>query len=364
MLKSFWRLLGQTLSILMSFVLLVIALGVLAFGIGMGIGSNISSENLEPAPYTFVFGDESSSNFFLKINVEGVILGSPPQGYNLQLFSEEGIAYGYDIQEIFHEAAQDSSIKGILLNMQTPGGTIFGSRAIFDGIKMYREKTGNPVVAYVQGMSASGGVLAMVGANEIYADYGSLVGSIGVIGDTLTYFNKPTAIDGGILGGGIVTKEGIEQTIVSAGKGKDLGNPFRRPSKEELKHLQEDVNHEYDLFVKHVAENRNMDSKMIRDKMGAHVFNNQSAKELGLINGTLNYRDTVKRLAELAQIETTDYQVVQNADKSHGLLSTLLGVLKYKSAPPKVSLLKSQFCNKFSRLPLVYYGNPLHICSN
>lgn len=363
MLKSFLRLLGQTISILMSFVLLVMALGVLAFGIGMGIGSNINTESLEPAPYTFMFGDESSNNYLLKINIEGMILGSPPQGYDLHWFSEEGIVYGYDIQDILLEAAKDSSVKGVLLHLQTPGGTIFGSRAIFDGIKAYREKTGNPVIAYVQGMSASGGVLAMVGANEIYADYGSLVGSIGVLGDTLTYFNKPTAIEGGLLGGGIVTKEGIEQTIVSAGKGKDLGNPFRRPTKEELKLLQDDVNHEYDLFVKHVAENRNIEPKTIREKMGAHVFDNDSAKEFGLINGTLNYRESVKRLAELAQIQTDDYQLVQTTDKSRGILSSLLGVFQPKSAPPKVSSLKSQFCDKFSRLPLVYYGNPLRVCS-
>jgi protease IV len=362
MLKGFLRLLGQTLSILMSFVLLVMALGILAFGIGFGIGSNFDTETLEPSPYNFVLGDESSGNFLLKINVEGMILGSPPHGYDLHWFSEEGIAYGYDIQELFIEAAKDTNIKGIFLYLQTPGGTIFGARAIFDGIKMYREKTGNPVVAYVQGMSASGGVMAMIGANEIYADHGSLVGSIGVIGDTLTYFNKPTAIDGGILGGGITTKDGIEQTIVFAGKGKDLGNPFRRPTKEELKRLQDDIDYEYDLFVKHVAENRNIEQKTIREQMGAHVFDNESAKKFGLINGTLNYRESVKRLAELAQIQTDDYQLVQTADKHHGLLSSLLGVFKPKS-PPKVSPLKSQFCNKFTRLPLAYYGNPAKICS-
>jgi protease IV len=363
MLKSFLHLLGQTLSILMSFVLLVVALGILAFGIGFGIASNFDTETLEPSPYNFVLGDESSNNFLLKINVEGVILGSPPYDQDLYWLSEEGLVYGYDIQDVFLEAAQDSTIKGILLHLQTPGGTIFGSRAIFDGIKMYREKTGNPVVAYVQGMSASGGVMAMIGANEIYADHGSLVGSIGVIGDTFIYFNKPTAIDGGILGGGITTKDGIEQVIVSAGKGKDLGNPFRRPTKEELKRLQDDIDHEYDLFVKHVAENRNIESKTIREQMGAHVFDNESAKKFGLINGTLNYRESVKRLAELAQIETDDYQLVQTLAKDHGLLSSFLSIFQPKSAPPKVSLLKSQFCNKFTRLPLAYYGNPAHICS-
>lgn len=364
MLKVFLRLLGQTLSILMSFVLLVMALGVLAFGIGMGIGSNINTESLEPPPYTFVFGDETSNNYLLKINVEGMILGSPPQGYDaMHLFSEEAVVYGYDVQDLLMEAVKDNNIKGILLYLQTPGGTIFGARAIYDGIKAYREKTGNPVLAYVQGMSASGGVMAMVGASEIYADYGSLVGSIGVLGDTLTYFNKPTAIEGGILGGGIVTKEGIEQTIVSAGKGKDLGNPFRRPTKEELKRLQDDIDQEYDLFVKHVAENRSIEPKTIREQMGAHIFDNESAKKYGLINGTLNYRESVKRLAELAQIQTDDYQLVQTNDKHHGFLSTLLGVFRPQTVPPKVSVLKSQFCNKLSRLPLVYYGNPAKVCS-
>jgi len=364
MLKGFWRLLGQTLSILMSFVLLVVALGILAFGIGMGIGSNINTEDVESSDYIYLFGDEVSSNFLLKIPIEGVILGSPPHGYDAsQWFSEEGIVYGYDIQDILLEVAKDPTIKGILLEMQTPGGTIFGARAIFDGIKAYRDKTGNPVVAYVQGMSASGGVLAMVGANEIYADHGSLVGSIGVLGDTLTYFNKPTAIGGGLFGGGITTKDGIEQIIISAGKGKDLGDPFRRPTKEELKLLQDDVDYEYDLFVKHVADNRNIDPKTIREKMGAHIFDNETAKKFGLINGTLNYRDSVKRLAELAQIETDDYQLIQTTDKTHSLLGSLLGVFRPHSAPPKVSPLKSQFCNKFSRLPLAFYGNPLRLCA-
>ncbi|MEY3220824.1 MAG: hypothetical protein RIT27_2181 [Pseudomonadota bacterium] len=364
MLKNFWYLLGQVLSILMSFVLLVVALGILAIGIGIGIGSNLNTEELEPSAYTYLFGDEMSSNYLLKVPIEGVILGSLPQNYDAaQWFSEEGIVYGYEIQDILLEAAKDSTIKGVLLEMQTPGGTIFGAWAIFDGIKTYRDKTGNPVVAYVQGMSASGGVLAMVGSNEIYADHGSLVGSIGVIGDTLTYFNKPTAIEGGLFGGGITTKDGIEQTIVSAGKGKDLGDPFRRPTKEELKLLQEGVDYEYDLFVKHVADNRNIDPKTIRDKMGAHVFDNETAKKFGLINGTLNYRDAVKRLAELAQIETDDYQLIQTAAKTHGLLSSLLGVFRPHSAPPNTSSLKSQFCNKFNRLPLAYYGNPRQVCA-
>lgn len=346
----------------MGFVLFAMVLAIAAFGVGFGIGTTLYTETLEPSPYTFVLGDESSNNLLLKINVEGLILGSPPHGYDLHWFSEEAITYGYDIQELFIKAADDPNIKGILLHLQTPGGTIFGARAIFDGIKMYREKTGNPVVAYVQGMSASGGVMAMVGANEIYADHGSLVGSIGVLGDTLTYFNKPTAIDGGILSGGITTKEGIEQTIIFAGKGKDLGNPFRRPTKEELKRLQDEINREYELFVKHVAENRHIEPKTIREQMGAHIFDNQAAKKFGLINGTLNYRESIKRLAELAQIQTDDYQLVQTADKHHGLLSSLLGVFKPKSSP-KVSPLKSQFCNKFTRLPLAYYGNPAKICS-
>ena len=65
------------------------------------------------------------------------------------------------------------------------------------------DATGKPVVAYVSGISASGGMYAMAGADEIYADHGTLIGSIGVIFGPFVTYNDVRAIDGGILGGGV-----------------------------------------------------------------------------------------------------------------------------------------------------------------
>jgi protease-4 len=84
-----------------------------------------------------------------------------------------------------------------------------------------------------------------------------LIGSIGVIGGILTYFDNPVALDGGLLGGGIVTKNGIQQTVISAGRGKDLGNPFRKPTEEELQVLRQGVNYEYNQFVQLVGTSKN-----------------------------------------------------------------------------------------------------------
>ena len=79
------------------------------------------------------------------------------------------------------QAAKEDSIKGVVLMVNSPGGTIFGSNAILDGVKEYKNETGKPVIAFVTGMAASGGYWASLGADEIIADSGSTIGSIGVI---------------------------------------------------------------------------------------------------------------------------------------------------------------------------------------
>src|SRR5690606_18222954 len=135
--------------------------------------------------------------------------GHPPRGSYFDLWDVAGMTYGYRIQQALEAAAKDDGIKGVLLEVDTPGGTIFGSQAIYEGIVRYREKTGRPVIAHVEGLAASGGVWAMVGADEIYADFGTSIGSIGVIGPMLTFYDRPTAFDGGLLGGGVTTERGI-----------------------------------------------------------------------------------------------------------------------------------------------------------
>jgi protease-4 len=328
----------------------------------MGIVSAINrAETPEPEPYRFVSGEAGSDNRILKVDVEGVILGSGSgeDGFGFEL---NGVTYGYRIQEQLQEAAKDDRIKAVLIHFSTPGGTIYGSQAIYDGIRAYQKTTNKPVYAYIEGISASGGVWAMVGADKIYADHGSLVGSIGILGPNLQYFNNPKAIDGGLLGGGVVTESGIENIVITAGRGKDLGNPFRRPTAEELKVLQAGVNTEYTNFVQHVAKARGIPETKIRNQMGAMLFDNKTAQTLGLIDGTQGQLGVLTALATQAKLGD-DYQLVRFKPHSVSLFGQLLGA----KAPPAQSLVQQRInqdlCAMTQQRILVYHGNPQPLCS-
>jgi protease-4 len=347
--------------------MVIVFAGVVVFavfaGIGAGMAASTRGPGLEP-DYVYVSGKRDSRNKLLVLRVEGPILGSPPRDRATQ-FLLGGFTYGYQVQRLLEQASDKGEIKGVLLHLQTPGGTIFGSRAIHDGVASYRQKTKKPVVAFVEGLSASGGVMAMAGASKIFADHGSLTGSIGVLGPQWLYYNKPVAIDGGLLGTGIVTTGGIEQTIITAGRGKDLGNPFRRPTDEEIASLTRMIETEYEAFVRHVAEQRHLDPQVIRERMGAMIFDNEAAAELGLIDGTRSQNEAVAELARMAGV-AEDYQVVRPGDEDGTLVRRLLSaLLDPGAAPPRMPVdrfVREELCGAATRYPLAYYGDPAALC--
>ncbi|HEC27812.1 MAG TPA: S49 family peptidase [Gammaproteobacteria bacterium] len=363
-LEYFARIFGQTLFAIISFFVIIFLFSLFFLGLGTGVGVSGSGfsklQNIEQADYSYVSGDKDSDNKLLTVPVSGIILGSAPEE-DFSFGLSDFLTYGYDIVDTLADAAKDKSIKGIFMPFRTPGGTIFGSQAIYRAIKKYREDTGNPVVVYIEGISASGGVMAMVAANSIYADYGSLIGSIGVLGPSLTYFNKPIATDGGLFGGGIVTKGGIEHTAITAGRGKDLGNPFRKPSEEEIANLRAGVNNEYENFVNHVAKNRNMEPEVIRNKMGAQIFDNKTAQAYGLIDGTQYRSEAISSLVKLAKLGD-DYKLVKPIHNRKSLMNQLLGVI-YKPSLSRLQsgqfaeqILRQQVCGNSHQLTLAYYG--------
>ncbi len=359
-LKSIFRFFGRASLGALSFIITLILVGCFFAGAGAILMSGFENETSRPTPqhshYKYLSGEKHSSNQLLMIPIEGVILGSTQQ--TMRGLSIPGITFGYSIKDLLKEASEDDSIKGILLHLQTPGGTIFGSYAIYQGIKDYQKKTGKPVVAYIEGLAASGGVMAMVGADKIYADHGSLIGSIGVIGPLLRYYDKPMATQGGLFGGGITTSGGIEHTVISAGRGKDLGNPFRRPTPEELENLQNGINHEYDNFVQHVANNRKRSTDLIRNTMGAQGFDNATAEKYGLIDGTLNRDDTITALAKAAKINDDFKLVTPGAQYPFPWGSWLRFFSGQQSESP--NWMHHQCRNQF-RAPLSYYGNVMDL---
>lgn len=294
------------------------------------IGS--ASVDDEESSYKTVYGEKNSKQQFLSIPINGVIIGQRSEIPDPFAFLEAGITYGYDVKEELRIAADNKSIKGVILEVNSPGGTIYGSHAIADGVAYYKAKTNNPVITHIGGLAASGGYWASVSSDYVTADYGSTIGSIGVIFGPFKYYDTVVSEDGGAFVGGIVTQQGIETTYFTAGKSKDLGNPYRRLSTDEIRVMQQSVNNEYDAFVQYVSKRRTLTSDKIRNQIGALVYDNKSAMQLGLIDATMSKEDAYRVLANKSSIGTSDYQIVQPRSGT-GFFESLSEIMSQRKQP-------------------------------
>lgn len=337
---------------------------------GTGFEGLLSGEGeVSLSDYENVSGNERSKNKFLTLELSGVILGTPP--YPVQdpyFYSMYNVTFGYQLRDQILAAAEDKSIAGLFIHASTPGGTIFGSEAIFEGIKTYRETTKKPVVVWVEGMSASGGVYSTSGADAIYAAPGSAIGSIGVIGGAQVYYDRPTAIQSGMMSGGIVTEGGIEVTYMHAGRGKDAGNPYRRATDEEIAIRQASLDRSYKEFVRHVSEGRGIPAEKIVDTLGAHLYGNDQAEDYGLIDGTKSRDQAYEQLAAMVGFEEGEYQIVRRAPPRASILQD---VLAEESARADVSSdvmgqvvakIEGVKCDAARQISLVYEGPVEAIC--
>lgn len=192
-------------------------------------------------------------------------------------------------------------VKGILLHINTPGGTVVDADGIYRAIKTYKEQYKVPVYAYVDGLCASGGMYVACAADKVNASDVSIVGSVGVVTPSFMNFTQ------------LIEKIGVQALTLSAGKDKDLMNPLRPWKAGEEEQIQELINYYYNHFVNIVATNRPLLTKeKLVDVYGARVFNASQAKEYGYVDdGNSNRRETLKELLVAANITDENYQVIE-----------------------------------------------------
>ena len=292
-------------------VVMVMTLVGLVAGAGSGAGSPT-----EP-PTETVWGSADAPARLLAVPVTGVILGGESDGVPFG-----GSTYGYEVAETI-DALEDGDTDGLILELNTPGGTIHGSRAIADAVERYQERTGNQVMAHVQGMSASGGVYAMAGADEIVADHGSLVGSIGVIMGPFQRFRDVTGIPGSLLDPGVVTEGGITHEYLTRGRGKDLGNPFRDMTEEERAVLGRSLDAAYEEFVAWVSEKRGIPREAVVRELGAFVYDGRTAVDNGLVDQVLGREEAYRYAAEMNDLDPEETRV--DRPLGPGFVEALLG---------------------------------------
>lgn len=327
------------------FVLLIIIIT----SAGLGGGATTDTQK-------YVYGKEYSNNKILSIKINGPIYSqSEVEQDPLYSLFGTGITNGDAVKKELHRAAGDNSIKAIVLDINSPGGMINASTAIADGVKYYQEKTKKPVYAYISGLGASGSYWVAASTDKIFADNGSLVGSIGVILGSIPYYNEPVSL------GDITTRQPIKVTTLSAGKYKDVGNPFREITADEKQMLQAGLDYEYNLFVDYVAARRNIEASKIRNVIGAGIYSNGQAKEFNLIDGIMTREETYMQLAKRAGLQADDFQVIEQ-ELNTGFLASLLGASVHITNPQAKAQFNKTLCNAFMGKPLAYHGDSLELC--
>ena len=207
---------------------------------------------------------------------------------NLEQISLSGpIMEVSEVLEQIEKASKKESIKGVLLVVDSPGGAVSPSIEIAQAIKRLKEK--KPVVVYAKGTLASGSYYASIWANEIIANPGSMVGSIGVI------------MQGANLSG-LMSKIGIASQTVQAGKYKKVGTSDREWTEFERNELNKVIQGTYDMFTKDVADARGLDYAKRDIYANAHIFTAAQARDVGLIDSLGVAYDAKQKLVELSGV--------------------------------------------------------------
>ncbi len=205
-----------------------------------------------------------------------------------------------EVLEEINSAKNNSHVKGVLFVVDSPGGAVAPSIEVAYAIK--RLSNIKPVVVYAQGTLASGGYYASIFADEIIANPGAMIGSIGVIMQ-------------GANVGELMEKIGIKSQVVKAGKYKQVGTPDREWTSYEKNELNKVIQGTYDLFVNDVALGRDLN---VSDKdffANAHIFTAAQAKEVGLIDSLGVKYDAKLRVKELSKVTKAHWNQEDKFDK-------------------------------------------------
>jgi protease-4 len=193
------------------------------------------------------------------------------------------------VVEELTDYAEDSSIKAIVLRIDSPGGGVVVSQEIYNAVKNAR-KEGKKVVASMGTVAASGGYYVAAAADKIVANPGTLTGSIGVKMEFASIEK-------------LLEKIGVRGMVVKAGEYKDMGSPFRDMTEQEKKLLQGVIDDVHSQFIEAVAEGRNLQAAEVRAIADGRIFTGRQALELKLVDQLGDLADSIKVAGELVGIK-------------------------------------------------------------
>jgi protease-4 len=219
------------------------------------------------------------------------VIREGPARSKIAMISVQGVIYGESASDVYRQlkiVRQDKHVKAVIVRVNSPGGTISASDQIYKEITKYREEEKIPVVAFMQGVAASGGYYASVACDQIIAEPTTITGSIGVISWYLVVQEL------------LEDKLGIMPVTIKSGKKKDWPSSFRKPEPEEIQYMRDKViTPALERFIEVIGEGRKakLTIEEIRKLADGGIFGAKEAKEEKLIDD-IGYLDEAIELAK------------------------------------------------------------------
>lgn len=189
---------------------------------------------------------------FLATGQKGIfteeVVQEGPRTNKIVIITVNGIIDDRQSRDVYRQlktVRKDGRIKGVIVRVSSPGGLVSASDQIYNEIMKYRREEGKPVIAFMQGIAASGGYYTSVACEKIIAEPTAITGSVGVI---MNYFVLQELLE---------EKLGIEPVVIKSGRKKDWPSSFQAPDEEQLQYLRDRlISPVYERFVQIVADAR------------------------------------------------------------------------------------------------------------
>lgn len=193
-----------------------------------------------------------------------------------------------DIANYLYEIEKDDSVKAVILDINSEGGTAVASDEISSAIELVKLK--KPVYALINDIGASGAFWIASSCNKIYSSSMSLVGSLGVTSSSFGFEN-------------FILEHNITYRKQTSAKFKDIGSPFRKQTLEEKQIIQNILDQIHNNFVNHVAKSRNLSFNYVKNYSTGEIFLGSKAYEIGFIDQIGNFNDVLNYIKKDLKID-------------------------------------------------------------
>ena len=230
---------------------------------------------------------------------EGLIeekIASGPRANKIAVIRLEGIINRETADDIIGQiesAQKDINVKALIIRTFSPGGSVFASDRIHNQIMKFRTQTNKPVVAFMEGLAASGGYYTSVACDKIIAEPATITGSIGVI---MGHFVLQQLLE---------EKLGIQPVVIKSGPKKDWPSSFSEVTDEQKEYLQDKlIGPAYERFVMLIAQGREaLDIVQVKTLADGSIYNATEALDNKLIDRIGYLDDAIELTKKLAGIE-------------------------------------------------------------